>query len=203
MSRRLPVVVDWDGTITEQDTLHMLMAEFGDLSVFTAMEGALGRVPLDEIIATELATVHAPLADVVAWLTRHVRVRPGFAHLMSEHDPLVVSAGFHELIDPILEREGVTARVVANRLADGPHGLVAAFPAELACPVCGERCKRSTVAGLGAFAYVGDGVSDRCVSLAANRVFARAGLARWLDAQRVAYERFDDLGDVVRGLAAG
>ena len=68
------------------------------------------------------------------------------------------------------------------------------------CDVCGERCKRAAVAGLGAFAYAGDGVSDRCVSLAAERRFARAGLADWLDDQGVGYEPFDDLYDIARAL---
>ena len=66
--------------------------------------------------------------------------------------------------------------------------------------MCGERCKRVAVAALEAFAYVGDGVSDRCVALAAERRFARAGLATWLDEQGVAYEPFDDLFDVLRAL---
>ena len=30
--------------------------------------------------------------------------------LVERHDPLIVSAGFHETIEPILEREGVRAR---------------------------------------------------------------------------------------------
>jgi 2-hydroxy-3-keto-5-methylthiopentenyl-1-phosphate phosphatase len=68
--------------------------------------------------------------------------------------------------------------------------------------VCGERCKRGAVAGLAAFAYAGDGVSDRCVSLAAERRFARDGLARWLDEQGVAYEPFEDLFDIVRAVEA-
>ena len=36
------------------------------------------------------------------------------------------------------------------------------------CPVCGEPCKRSAVAHFGAFVFVGDGFSDRCVALAAD-----------------------------------
>jgi len=47
---------------------------------------------------------------------------------------------------------------------------------------------------------VGDGVSDRCVSLAADRVFARAGLASWLDEQGVGHEPFDDLLEVAAAL---
>jgi len=197
----LALLLDWDGTVTERDTLHMTIERFGDLEVFRAMEGAIERkVPLDEVIATEMATIRAPMDEVVGWLLEHVRVRRGFHELVREHDPLIVSAGFHELIDPVLEREGVDARVAANHVTASSDGWRASFPEGPRCDVCGDRCKRAAARGLGAYAYVGDGVSDRCVSLAADRRFARAGLARWLDAQGVGYEPFDDLEDVRRAL---
>ncbi len=198
------LVLDWDGTVTERDTLHMAIERFGDLGVFNGLEEELGRtLTLDEVIATEMATIRAPHDEVVAFLVDHVRVRPGFRELVAEHEPLVVSAGFHELIDPILRREGIEVRVVANRVAADPAGWRATFPTGPICGVCGERCKRGSVAGLTRFAYVGDGVSDRCVSLAAERRFARRSLAVWLDERKVAYEPFDDLHDVGTALAAG
>ena len=136
------------------------------------------------------------------WLVEHVRVRPGFRELVAEHDPLIVSSGFSELIEPILEREGVRARVVANHVAVGADGWRATFAEGPLCDVCGERCKRSAVGSLGPFAYAGDGYSDRCVALAAELRFARDGLAEWLDEQGVAYEPFDDLHDVRAALRA-
>lgn len=197
--RPLPLVVDWDGTVTERDTLHMVIERFGDVDVFRRMEAELGRrLTLNEVIATEMATIHAPLDEVVGWALEHVRVRPGLAELVAERDPLIVSAGFHELIAPILERERIAARVVANRVAADPEGWRATFRETRVCAVCGEPCKRLDVEGLEPFAYVGDGVSDRCVSLAAERVFARAGLATWLEEQGVTYEPFEDLHDVLR-----
>ena len=54
---------------------------------------------------------------------------------------------------------------------------------------------------IGEVVYVGDGYSDRCAAQAADRIFARDGLARYLDEQGVAYELFDDLHDVARALA--
>lgn len=201
VSPRLPLVLDWDGTVTERDTLHMLLERFGDAEVFHAAESDIARGrPLNDVIATELATVTAPLEEVVGWLLENVRVRPGLPELVAEHDPLIVSAGFHELIAPVLEREEVRVRVVANRVSADPGGWRTAFEPRPACPVCGEPCKRMATAALGAIAYAGDGVSDRCVSLAAARVFARASLATWLDERRVAYERFDDLHDIRRAL---
>ncbi len=116
--------------------------------------------------------------------------------LVAAYDPLIVSAGFRELIEPVLEREGVAAEVVANGLDPAPGGWRAVFLEREDCAVCGEPCKRVALAGYGPFTYVGDGVSDRCVSLAADRVFARDGLARWLDESSAPYEPFGDLNDV-------
>lgn len=195
------LVVDWDGTVTERDTLHMVIERFGDMDVFRALEADIDRGrPLNDVIAVEMATVTAPLDEVTDWLLAHVVVRPGLSELVAAFDPLIVSAGFRDLIDPILAREGVEARVVANRIGADPSGWRATFEERPRCEVCGEPCKRMVTAGLGPFAYVGDGVSDRCVSLAAERVFARAGLARWLDERGVPYEGFADLHDVRRAL---
>ncbi len=193
----LALVLDWDGTVTERDTLHLVLERFGDVDVFRALEEEIGRrLTLREVIACEMETITAPLPEVVGWLLETVRIRAGFAELVERHDPLIVSAGFHELIGPVLEREGLRARVVANRVSAQPAGWRATFPEDEACAVCGEQCKRVSVAGLGPFAYVGDGISDRCVSLAADVVFARDGLARYLDSVGVPYRTFDDLRDV-------
>lgn len=193
----LALVLDWDGTVTERDTLHLVIERFGDVDVFRALEEEIGRrLTLREVIACEMETITAPLPEVVGWLLETVRVRAGFAELVERHDPLIVSAGFHELIAPVLEREGVRARVVANRVSAHPAGWRTTFPEDERCAACGEQCKRVSVAGLGPFAYVGDGISDRCVSLAADVVFARDGLARYLESVGAPYRTFDDLYDV-------
>ena len=195
------LVLDWDGTVTERDTLHMTIERFGDLGVFHDMEARIGReLTLNEVIGVEMGTITAPLPEVVAWLLERVRVRPGFAELVAAYDPLIISAGFRELIEPVLEREGVTARVIANRLEPRPDGAGrsgwrAVFLDREECAVCGEPCKRVDLEG-SPFVYAGDGISDRCAALAAARVFARNGLARWLGDHDVAYERFDDLHDI-------
>jgi 2-hydroxy-3-keto-5-methylthiopentenyl-1-phosphate phosphatase len=194
-------VLDWDGTVTETDVLHLVLLEFGDEQIYDAAENQLGReLTLNEVIALEFSSVRAPLDEVVAWQRETVRVRPGFAELARAHDPLIVSSGFHELIEPILEREGIELDVVANRLDPKPDGWRVLFRNSAACDVCGEPCKRADVAGLDEFAYAGDGFSDRCVALTASRVFARDGLARYLDSREVAYEPFDDFHDLLRVL---
>ena len=131
------------------------------------------------------------------WLVEHVRVRPGFRELVAEHDPLIVSSGFSELIEPILEREGVRARVVANHVAAGADGWRATFAEGPLCEVCGERCKRSAVAVARARSPTRATATPTAASRSPPSVrFARDGLAEWLDEQGVAYEPFDDLHDV-------
>jgi 2-hydroxy-3-keto-5-methylthiopentenyl-1-phosphate phosphatase len=187
--------------VTEVDTLHMVLLEFGDVAVYEQSEEDLGgTMTLHEVIGLEFSTVRAPLDEVTAWLVENVRIRPGFHELVERFRPLVVSSGFHELIEPILAREGVEVELRANRLDPRPAGWRVRWRDEAVCPVCGEPCKRALVAANGPFVYVGDGYSDRCVALAAERVFARDGLAEYLDEQGVAYERFGDLTDLAASL---
>jgi 2-hydroxy-3-keto-5-methylthiopentenyl-1-phosphate phosphatase len=197
------LVVDWDGTVTEGDALNMVVLEFGDAAVWHTLDGRLGRDPtLREVIAREVETLRVPLADVVDWVRAHVRVRPGFHELAARYRPVIVSNGFRELIEPVLEREGVELEVVANELEARPEGWRAVFRETAACDVCGEPCKRWALDGE-PVVFVGDGSwGDRCAALAADRVFARDGLAAALEREGVAYERFGDLRDVVAAFAS-
>ena len=195
------IVVDFDGTITEIDGLHLVLLEFGDQDVYEEHESRLGHdLTLREVIAGEFRTVRAPLDEVVSWMRTNAAVRAGFATFARQHEPLVVSSGFHELIEPVLEREGVELEVRANRLDPRADGWRVLFRQQAECAVCGEQCKRSDVANLTEFTYVGDGYSDRCVAELATRVFARDGLSGHLAQKGVPFEPFEDFYDVSRAL---
>jgi 2-hydroxy-3-keto-5-methylthiopentenyl-1-phosphate phosphatase len=197
----LRLFVDWDGTITVQDSLVQVIHEFGDPALLAELEPRVGvDLTLHEEIALEFAAITAPLEDVVAWVLENVEVRPGL-HELAELHPTIVSAGFHELIGPVLLREGVELPLLANTVDARLDGWVVHWRDEAVCATCGEPCKRGGLAGE-PYAYVGDGYSDRCAALAADRVFARDSLAGYLDRRNVAYEPFDDLADVAAGLRA-
>lgn len=197
------LVLDWDGTVTERDSLWMLLDRFGEPEVFARVEGDLtaGKLSFREVMELEFETVTAPLDEVREFLLEEVRIRPGFAELARGYAPLILSSGFHELIEPLLVREGVELEVRANRLEPRPDGWRVLWRDAAPCPECGDLCKRRTLPD-GPVAYVGDGYSDRCAALAAERVFARDGLAEYLDESGVAYEAFADLADVARALGA-
>jgi 2-hydroxy-3-keto-5-methylthiopentenyl-1-phosphate phosphatase len=176
--------------------------EFGDPALLRRLEPRVGvDLTLHEEIALEFESIAAPLEEVVDWVVEHVEVRDGFRELAARFAPVLISAGFHELIEPVLRREGVELEVLANRVEARPDGWRTTFRDEATCATCGEPCKRGSVAGE-PYVYVGDGYSDRCAAVAAERIFARDGLARYLDTHGVAYEPFDDLHDVAAALSS-
>jgi 2-hydroxy-3-keto-5-methylthiopentenyl-1-phosphate phosphatase len=202
----MTLILDWDGTATVEDTLIVALREFGDWQVYLDAAAALqrGEITLHEEIRRDAQSIRTPIDEVVAWLRENLELRPGFHELAEAYRPLIVSSNFRQLIDPILEREGVKLEVRANEVEWHPDGWRATFRNGEVCGTCGEPCKRADVTSadaIGEVVYVGDGYSDRCAAQAADRIFARDGLARYLDEQGVAYELFDDLHDVARALA--
>jgi 2-hydroxy-3-keto-5-methylthiopentenyl-1-phosphate phosphatase len=197
----LVVVLDWDGTVTEVDSLHLALERFGDVGIYERTEEGLagGSMSYRDVMDTEMATIRAPLEDVVSYLLGVVRIRPGFRELVARYDPLIVSSGFEELIRPLLLREGLDVRVLANRVDARPDGWRVVWRDPFACETCGDLCKRRSLPE-GEVVFVGDGYSDHCAALAADRVFAIGGLARYLDKRGANYETFTDFFDIARRL---
>ena len=197
----MKLVLDWDGTVTDRDTLELVIEHFGDIATYRRTGVLMGRsLTHDDALAASFATVTAPLGDVVDWLLATVRLRAGFHELVERHRPLIVSSGFHELIDPVLRRECVHVELLANNVEARRDGWRIRFHRRARCDECGEPCKRAALPS-GEVVYVGDGYSDRCAALAATRVFATSALARFLEERAIPYEPFDDLRDVVRALS--
>jgi 2-hydroxy-3-keto-5-methylthiopentenyl-1-phosphate phosphatase len=209
VEQRRSVVLDFDGTVTESDLLDRIALEFGDADVYQEVEDGLdeGRMPLREVITREFEPVTAPLDEVIAWVLDQAKIRRGFAAFVRDVQARgwavqVVSSGFEELIQPVLDREGVKVELHANRIDARPDGWRVDWRYPDDCDVCGESCKRSTLPP-GEVVYVGDGYSDRCAALAANRVFAISGLARYLSERGVSFEPFSDFADLSGALLGG
>ena len=206
------LVVDFDGTITEQDLLDEIALTFGDEEVYREVDEGLDdrSLTLNEVIRREFEPVRAPLDEVRTWVLENVRVRPGFGELVQlARDRgwrfVIVSSGFRELIEPVLEREDLSdVELLSNTVDADPDGWKVQFRVAEICETCGQPCKRSTAASLAngtELVYVGDGYSDRCAAESADLVFARRGLASYLEEQGVPFERFEDFHSIARRLA--
>jgi 2-hydroxy-3-keto-5-methylthiopentenyl-1-phosphate phosphatase len=196
------VVVDWDGTVTVRDTQWMLLERFGDSDVFARLEGALGTShSYRDVMELEIGTIRAPLEEAVTFLVEETAVREGFRAFVARFRPLVLSSGFRETIEPILARDGIEVDLVANGLDARPDGWRIRWADDTPCPVCGDLCKRRALPDGRPLVYVGDGYSDRCAALAADRVFARRALAEYLDSRNAPHTPFETFDDVAAALS--
>jgi 2-hydroxy-3-keto-5-methylthiopentenyl-1-phosphate phosphatase len=204
------IVVDFDGTITERDTLDDMCQTYAP-EEWAAAEGDLQTrtMTLREVIAAEFAPIRGDHDTIISETVGRARVRAGFAEFIEAAERagdqiVVVSSGFESVIRPILEREGLgRLDVVAHDVRFTPEGGVVDFRHGEICPVCGEECKRSVVDERRdgrEVVYIGDGYSDRCAAQAADVRFARQTLATHLDREGVGYTRFDDFTTIREAL---
>src|SRR3954447_19330761 len=142
------LLLDFDGTLTDHDTLDLLVAEHAP-AVWLEAEQALtdGTMTLNEVIAVEFGHVHTTLDEALAVLRERVALRPGLDELIEfcrERfiEPVVVSSGFHEVIEPMLAWAGVKLPVVAHSAAFSRDGTTVTFLERATCLTCGEPCKR-------------------------------------------------------------
>ena len=92
--------------------------------------------------------MRAPLGEVQEWVLENVRVRPGFREVVELARErgwrfVIVSSGFRELIEPVLEREGLAGvELLSNTVDPDPDGWKVQFRVSETCDVCGQPCKR-------------------------------------------------------------
>ena len=193
----MATVVDWDGTVTVRDSLVAAVHELGDASVYDASYDSYG-----EALAAEVATLRVTESELAEWAVERVEIRPGFHEFAERYEPVIASSGLPQIILPVLEREGLThLEVRANDADPDPGGWRVRFRHEGVCEICGDKCKRRSLPDERPLVFVGDGWSDRCASLAADRVFARTGLAEYLRAEGVPYEPYETFFDVAAALS--
>lgn len=206
--RRLLVVLDYDGTITSQENMEVVLQRLvGD--AWRPFEDAVRRGDYGhaECLRRQVALVTAPRAEFLATLVDTATVRPGFAAFLAAllqggGRAAVVSAGFRDAIRAVWRREGLPpVDLYASELVgDGPGGeapfTVAYDPALGDCPRCGPAsCKGTVVRALrrpGDVVLVcGDGESDLCAAREADLTFARRRLAELCEQERLPWRPLD------------
>lgn len=210
----LSIACDFDGTITCRDTLHLIVESFGEPGAWGAIEPRLqsGEITLEAAMQEQFAGVRATPGQVADLVRARAGLRPGFGELVAwarhgGHRLVVLSSGFRGVISLLLDDWGFgDLEVTCHDAVFSAAGARLVWSDRGApCADCGRPCKRHDIRRLGLgrpLAYIGDGISDRCAAGLADRVFARADLARHLAADGVPFTRFDDFHQVRRHLAA-
>ena len=209
----LLLAVDFDGTITLRDTLRVIVDAHGHPGAWDDLEPQLrsGHITVEQAMERQFSTMTASHDEVAACVRSGAGVREGFTDLVAYatdngHRLVVMSAGFRSVIDLVLGDLGLShLEVVANDAVFSDDGCRLVWGADRGevCPLCDRRCKRHAIRARHqgeTIVYVGDGISDRCVSQMADVVFARVDLAEHLAGRGVAFTPYDDFHDVITGL---
>lgn len=180
------VLLDFDGTITLEDTVDRLLERFAQPE-WRRIERAweAGDIGSRECLERQTALLRAA-PEALDALIDAVPLDPGFAPLVRrcrdlDLELLIVSDGYDRAIRRVLSRAGLAIPFVSNVLQ--PLGddrwRLCAPSCKASCRVEAAHCKCARVPPAGAVVLIGDGRSDFCVAHAAQYVIAKGRLAAY------------------------
>ena len=206
----LHIFSDFDGTITEKDTLIFLAEHVGGGPQMVNAIGRLireGKISLRDGIAAEMRSIRSGFDEATQLLREKVNIEPTFnifaEWCSKEGIPLtVVSAGFHEIIDLfLLPGSFPHLRVLANRVKpDQKEGWRCEFRDSSQFGHDKSRVLQEAKDRGQYVCFIGDGLSDRASAEVADEVFAKHGLAEYCQERKIPYHPFESFDDVRRTL---
>ena len=205
-------IIDFDGTITLTDSLVRVFDEFciGDWWE-VEHEMRAGKITRTESLRREVDLMRVDKETLFEFLKNDLKVREGFADFIRRETEngnriLILSGGFYSFIYAILENVEVdagTLEVIANDISQTGEKtwefVPSDNPLEPLCDNC-PNCKRAVVEKLKnegyETVYIGDGETDFCASVHADRIFAIDELKESLEKQNMYFEKFNDFSEI-------
>jgi 2,3-diketo-5-methylthio-1-phosphopentane phosphatase len=208
------VVVDFDGTVCEQDVSEELLKAFAPPGWWEIdRRFQRGEIGSRECLVRQVEMLRTGWPELLTFALASFHIHPSFAPFASWAkaagiEVAVASDGMGFYVEPMLRAGGVDGvTVVTNDLANG--ALTLSFPnAHPRCIGCGT-CKMLAVQRhrerFGPVAFVGEGHSDRYGALYADVVFAKEHLVDVCRSDGVPFHpwrTFDDVRATLENLTA-
>jgi 2,3-diketo-5-methylthio-1-phosphopentane phosphatase len=199
------VVTDFDGTITREDSLKLLFSEaLGDRWRRLEEDLEANRVSERKALQEAVSQMSWSLEKAIEFVLENVKVDPLFCHFyqwtLSERIPvLILSGGFREFIEPLLEREGLRAlSIQANSVSvsDGKWSVRAASEYRLCSRMTHCKCASLQAWPAREVIYIGDGHTDFCPVEKVSHIYARASLQKYCEARSLAHQSFENFGSI-------
>ncbi len=207
--KNIKFFLDFDGTITQNDVVDMILERFAD-SEWKTIEKlwAEGKIGSRECLSRQMALVKASWSDVKTCLDK-IELDPYFVPFMKQCEEssvsvTIVSDGFDKVIYSILDRALVefpairkAAPIFANHLTwFGGNVPGVSFSKAKACEHGCANCKPEIIKNLkqsqDTVVFVGDGLSDRFAAKSANVVFAKNKLFQFCVEGGIACKKYSN-----------
>lgn len=202
--KRPYVFTDFDGTITEPDTIDLLGKLFDHPSERAEKKAMFmsGLMRPKEWLGWEIGLVNVPLEEALEYLRSRVVIDPAFPPFarwcQSLDIPLtILSNGLEEIIHSLLGRYGLDSiRIEANRLRVGCVPWKVIFRDDSAWGHDKSAYLKESRRNGYSPVFVGDGVSDREAADSAEMVFAKKQLAEYCESVGLDFYPFTSFGDI-------
>jgi 2-hydroxy-3-keto-5-methylthiopentenyl-1-phosphate phosphatase len=201
------VLVDFDGTITQNDVGALLFNTFsGEKSKKIVSEWLKGKISSKECLQKECQLIEITKTELKNFaLSQKIDENfPDFVDLCKREkmDLVILSDGLDYYIKLILEKYHLNdVPFYSNILRFEGRRLVPEFPYfDRGCGNCGN-CKKYHLKNLRRpkqkVVYIGDGLSDKCAIGEADFVFAKNDLKLFCEKEKIAYFEFKDFRDII------
>ena len=204
--------VDFDGTITMEDTLEGAIRLFASPEEFHSVKGKLvrGEMTLSQVVRYAFDGAPSSRLERMLDYVKGVALRPGFPEFLDEMDRrkipvVVISGGVRQFVELRLAPwRGRLLGVHAVDLDTSGPGMKLVSPYDDG----NELLKKTDVMALYDYRHaigIGDSFTDMKMSLAVDTIFARDVLAAYLQKmgrQFLLYDTFFDVIEAVRNSLA-
>jgi len=211
--QKLKFFTDFDGTITVNDVWVNSIGKFiKDEKKLKQIENAFVSLEISsrECIKRELDLVENFSYEQLNKYLDDESIDQYFKRFLhwcneNEYPVTILSEGLDYYIDYILKKENIDLKFYANRMViDEANRVKCEFPySDEVCTYCGVSKRNILVNSTNDFddeisVYIGDGVSDYCVSNFADIVFAKKRLASYCWKNNITYFEYKDFSDVMK-----
>ncbi|MGZ5896898.1 MAG: MtnX-like HAD-IB family phosphatase [Xanthobacteraceae bacterium] len=210
MPGRVRVFVDFDGTISLEDTTDVILERFADPTWQKVEADWLsGRIGSRDCLEQQIDLVNAS-PEALDAICEDVPLDPHFPELIAlcrNHnvDVVVISDGLDRIVTKMLARVGVSVPVLANHLNYlGDNRWRLEFPyASKTCRAKAGNCKCHALTNdpAGVRILIGDGRSDFCAADTADLVIAKGALAEHCQTSGINYTVFGNFAGATTVLA--
>lgn len=205
---KIALVVDFDGTVTEEDVGVGLLNTFSleDWHLYERLYVS-GSISLRDCLAGEYTTLPADESMLTQHAVSTTAIRKGY-HEFVEHcgnqkwPILIVSGGLDFYIRAILDNNGLSGQqfVSGHAVFSGRERVLVQWDTEPYSCVKSGTCKchyvdRMTAAGY-SVVFVGDGITDTCAVDKAAYVFARQRLASYCEENDIKFHHFNTFFEI-------
>lgn len=210
---KLKFYIDFDGTITINDVWLNSIGKFiKDKAAMKIIEEEFIdlKITSRECIKRELDLVEDFSFEQFNKYLNDESLDPYFKKFLdwckeNEYPVKILSEGLDYYIKYILNKEGIDVEFYGNRMIVGENNrLSCAFPyRDEVCNYCGVSKRNILVNSTNDYeneisVFIGDGVSDYCVSNYADILFAKKRLASYCWKNNLTYYEYKDFSDVIK-----